>query len=117
MRKMRIENGRVRFIVDHEFEAQLTLMGDGAATPWRLLDINILVEDKETGDGRQLVHPLQVLWISLLVKPNPSWYDKMIQHFTHPHRAYHDFNSWGTKFMVYVWTMTDILLRIMELVS
>ncbi|KAH7962149.1 hypothetical protein HPB52_014651 [Rhipicephalus sanguineus] len=27
----------------------LTLMGDGAHIPWRLLDIDILVEDKETG--------------------------------------------------------------------
>ncbi len=45
MRKMKIVNGKVRLIVDHEFEA-LTLMGDGGNVPWRLLDINIFVEDK-----------------------------------------------------------------------
>ena len=27
----------------------LTLMGDGPNIPWRLLDIEILVEDSETG--------------------------------------------------------------------
>ncbi|KAK3096722.1 hypothetical protein FSP39_002661 [Pinctada imbricata] len=50
MRKLRVENGRVKFIVEHEFEATLTLMGDGPKVPWRLLDINFLVEDPETGD-------------------------------------------------------------------
>ena len=65
---MKIENGKVRFIVDHEFEASLTLMGDGASVPWRLLDINILVEDKETGDGKSLVHPLQVQYIHQLLQ-------------------------------------------------
>ena len=37
------------FRVQHEFEVTLTLMGDGANVPWRLLDIEILVEDPETG--------------------------------------------------------------------
>lgn len=55
-----IENGRVRFTVEHEFEVSLTLMGDGPGEPWRLLEIEILVEDKETGDGKPLVHQLQV---------------------------------------------------------
>lgn len=68
MRKNRIENGRVKFIVDHEFEASLTLMGDGPSVNWRLLDINILVEDKETGDGKTLVHPLQVSYIHQLLQ-------------------------------------------------
>ena len=35
-------------------------MGDGTNVPWRLLDIEILVEDPETGDGKALVHSLQV---------------------------------------------------------
>ena len=43
------ENGRVKFYVEHEFEVALTLMGDGPAIPWRLLDIEILVEDPDTG--------------------------------------------------------------------
>jgi hypothetical protein len=37
------------FTVEHEFEVSLTVMGDGPSIPWRLLDIDILVEDKETG--------------------------------------------------------------------
>lgn len=44
-----IESGRVTFTVEHEFEVSLTVMGDGPNIPWRLLDIDILVEDKETG--------------------------------------------------------------------
>lgn len=68
MRKNKIENGRVRFTVDHEFEASLTLMGDGPNVPWSLLDINILVEDKETGDGKSLVHPFQIRFIHELLQ-------------------------------------------------
>jgi mediator of RNA polymerase II transcription subunit 14 len=68
MRKNRIENGRVKFTVDHEFEATLTLMGDGPNVPWSLLDINILVEDKETGDGKSLVHQFQVQFIHELLQ-------------------------------------------------
>ena len=41
-------------------QVSLTLMGDGPAVPWTLLEIEILVEDKETGEGKSLVHPLQV---------------------------------------------------------
>lgn len=44
-----IDNGRVTFHIEHEFEVSLTLMGDGPNVPWRLLDIEILVEDKDTG--------------------------------------------------------------------
>lgn len=68
MRKFKIENGRVTFHVDHEFEVSLTLMGDAPDVPWRLLDIEILVEDKETGDGKKLVHPLQVNYIHSVVQ-------------------------------------------------
>lgn len=68
MRKFKIEGGRVKFHVDHEFEVSLTVMGDGPDVPWRLLDINILVEDKETGDGKALVHTLQVNYIHNLIQ-------------------------------------------------
>lgn len=44
-----IANGRVRFRVEGEFEATLTVMGDDPDVPWRLLKLEILVEDKETG--------------------------------------------------------------------
>lgn len=46
---VQIKAGRVTFHVDHEFEVSLTVMGDGMNVPWRLLDIDILVEDKEIG--------------------------------------------------------------------
>ncbi|XP_058828466.1 mediator of RNA polymerase II transcription subunit 14 [Topomyia yanbarensis] len=68
LRKFKIENGRVTFKVDHEFEVSLTVMGDGPNIPWRLLDIDILVEDKETGDGKALVHTLQVNYIHQLIQ-------------------------------------------------
>lgn len=68
MRKLKIENGRVKFNVDHEFQVALTLMGDGPTIPWRLLDIEILVEDPDTGDGKALVHSLQVNYIHQLVQ-------------------------------------------------
>lgn len=60
MRNLSIENGQVTFVVKNEFAASLTVMGDGASIPWRLLKIDILVEDKETGEGKALVHSLQV---------------------------------------------------------
>lgn len=44
-----IDCGRVTFHIEHEFEVSLTVMGDGPNVPWRLLEIEILVEDKETG--------------------------------------------------------------------
>ncbi|XP_013410599.1 mediator of RNA polymerase II transcription subunit 14 [Lingula anatina] len=68
MKKLKIANGRVKFLVEHEFEITLTLMGDGPSIPWRLLDIDILVEDHETGDGKALVHTLQVNYIHQLVQ-------------------------------------------------
>lgn len=68
MRKFKVENGRVTFTVDHEFRVSLTVMGDGSNIPWRLLDIDILVEDRQTGDGKPLVHILQVNYIHQLVQ-------------------------------------------------
>lgn len=67
MRKFKIDKGRVTFTVPHEFNVSLTMMGDGDV-PWRLLEIDILVEDKETGEGRTLVHPLQVNFIHELIQ-------------------------------------------------
>ncbi|XP_071034254.1 mediator of RNA polymerase II transcription subunit 14 isoform X1 [Parasteatoda tepidariorum] len=68
MRNLSIENGRVTFCVEHEFEVSLTLMGDGPHVSWRLLDIVILVEDKETGEGEALVHSLQISYIHQLIQ-------------------------------------------------
>lgn len=50
-----VANGRVRFRVEGEFEATLTVMGDDPDIPWRLLKLEILVEDKETG-GKACTH-------------------------------------------------------------
>ncbi|KAJ8350403.1 hypothetical protein SKAU_G00255330 [Synaphobranchus kaupii] len=63
-----VANGRVKFRVEGEFEATLTVMGDDPDVPWRLLKLEILVEDKETGDGRALVHSMQVNFIHELVQ-------------------------------------------------
>ncbi|XP_006638955.1 mediator of RNA polymerase II transcription subunit 14 [Lepisosteus oculatus] len=63
-----VANGRVKFRVEGEFEATLTVMGDDPDIPWRLLKLEILVEDKETGDGRALVHSMQVSFIHELVQ-------------------------------------------------
>lgn len=50
-----LANGRVKFRVEGEFEATLTVMGDDPDIPWRLLKLEILVEDKETG-GKKMKH-------------------------------------------------------------
>lgn len=81
-----IDNGRVTFHIEHEFEVSLTLMGDGPNVPWRLLDVEILVEDKDTGckffkrstefkikkcpfsGGKALVHHLQVSYIQQVLQ-------------------------------------------------
>eukprot|EP00795_Rhopilema_esculentum_P016398 gene16398-7803_t len=56
-----INEGRVTLIVKDEFEATLTLMGDQQSIPWRLLKIEFLIKDFETGDGKPLVHNLQAI--------------------------------------------------------
>lgn len=44
----------MKFRVEGEFEATLTVMGDDPDIPWRLLKLEILVEDKETGGEKLL---------------------------------------------------------------
>ncbi|CAL1548016.1 unnamed protein product [Lymnaea stagnalis] len=68
MRRLKIDQGRVKFFVEQEFEVTLTLMGDSPTIPWRLLDVNFLVEDHETGHGKSLVHSMQVHYIHELVQ-------------------------------------------------
>lgn len=55
-------NGRVKFRVEGEFEATLTVMGDDPDIPWRLLKLEILVEDKETGGNHSSL--LDTWWLS-----------------------------------------------------
>ncbi|KAJ8282530.1 hypothetical protein COCON_G00050490 [Conger conger] len=74
-----VANGRVKFRVEGEFEATLTVMGDDPDIPWRLLKLEILVEDKETGDGRALVHSMQVNFIHELVQSRLFADDKPLQ--------------------------------------
>ncbi|XP_033842585.1 mediator of RNA polymerase II transcription subunit 14 isoform X2 [Periophthalmus magnuspinnatus] len=74
-----VANGRVKFRVEGEFEATLTVMGDDPDIPWRLLKLDILVEDKETGDGRTLVHSLQVNFIHELVQARLCADEKPLQ--------------------------------------
>ncbi|XP_012271319.1 mediator of RNA polymerase II transcription subunit 14 isoform X2 [Orussus abietinus] len=68
MRNLKIEAGRVTFLVEQEFSVSLTVMGDGPAVPWRLLELEILVSDRETGDGKALVHPLQTRYVHQVVQ-------------------------------------------------
>eukprot|EP00064_Thunnus_orientalis_P009436 superscaffoldBa00001199_g9460 len=87
-----VANGRVKFRVEGEFEATLTVMGDDPDIPWRLLKLEILVEDKETGgkacthqallhttNGRALVHSLQVNFIHELVQARLCADEKPLQ--------------------------------------
>jgi len=53
----------VTFLVEQEFSVSLTVMSDGPTVPWRLLELEILVSDRETGDGKALVHPLQTRYV------------------------------------------------------
>lgn len=57
MRNLKIELGRVIFHVENEFDLRLTVTGDSPTLPWRVLGIDLLVEDADTGEGRDLVHP------------------------------------------------------------
>ncbi|KYN27989.1 Mediator of RNA polymerase II transcription subunit 14 [Trachymyrmex cornetzi] len=68
MRNLKIEAGRVTFLIEQEFSVSLTVMGDGPTVPWRLLELEILVSDRETGDGKALVHPLQTRYVHQVVQ-------------------------------------------------
>ncbi|CAG4923566.1 unnamed protein product [Colias eurytheme] len=63
VRNLKVENGRATFTVGQEFSVSLTVMGDGPNVPWRLLDIAILIQDNETGEGKPLVHSSQLNWL------------------------------------------------------
>lgn len=54
--------------VENEFEVSLTVLGDSFHSPWRIIEIDILVEDKEIGDGMSLVHPLQIHYMHSLAQ-------------------------------------------------
>lgn len=52
----------------NEFESRLTLLGDGPNESWHLLNVEMLVEDRETGQGKSLVHSLQVGYVQNLLQ-------------------------------------------------
>jgi len=60
MRNLVVEDGTVTFTVKLEFSCKLTVLGDSDSMPWTLLDVTMLVEDRETGQGKALLHSLQV---------------------------------------------------------
>jgi len=66
--KIKIADGKVVVGVDNEFEVSLMLMGDGEEVPWRLLNIEFLMEDYETSDGKSLVHGMQIHYIHQIVQ-------------------------------------------------
>lgn len=66
MSQILIENGRVKFTVEYEFEATLIVLGDEPDMPWRLLNINILVEDSETGENG--VCSFNIIWLLNLLQ-------------------------------------------------
>lgn len=59
MRNLKIEYGRVTFHVENEFDLKLTVQVDSQTTKWnwKVLSLDLLVEDSDTGEGRDLVHP------------------------------------------------------------
>ncbi|XP_011505329.1 PREDICTED: mediator of RNA polymerase II transcription subunit 14 [Ceratosolen solmsi marchali] len=72
MKNLEIDAGRVTFHIEQEFSVSLTVMGDGPNLPWRLLDLEILVSDRETGDGKSLVHPLQTHYVHQVIQARLS---------------------------------------------
>ncbi|KAJ2946324.1 hypothetical protein O0L34_g12361 [Tuta absoluta] len=63
VRNLKVENGRATFTVGQDYSVSLTVMGDAPNLPWRLLDIAILIQDSETGEGKPLVHSSQLAWL------------------------------------------------------
>jgi len=68
MRNLKVADGTVTFTVKNEFECRLTLLGDSPTECWRLLSLEMLVEDRETGQGKSLIHTLQVHYVQSLVQ-------------------------------------------------
>jgi len=63
MRNLVVEDGTVTFTVKLEFSCKLTVLGDNDSLPWTLLDVDMLVEDRETGQGKALMHSMQVGYV------------------------------------------------------
>ncbi|KAF5401195.1 hypothetical protein PHET_05453 [Paragonimus heterotremus] len=59
---IKINNGRVHFVVPHEFCVTMTLMSEAVDFPWRILAIKFLIRDP-VANFQSLVHPAQVQFI------------------------------------------------------
>lgn len=68
MRNLKIEFGRVTFHVENEFDLKLTVLGDNPNLPWLVLEIDLLVEDADTSEGKDLVHPANMEQMKRLVQ-------------------------------------------------
>lgn len=68
MRDLRIEFGRVTFHVENEFDLRLTVLGDNPSLPWCVLGLDLLVEDADTGEGRDLVHPAHLKLMERMIQ-------------------------------------------------
>ena len=68
MRNLVVADGTVTFTVKLEFSCRLTVLGDSPSLPWTLLDLEMLVEDRETGQGKALMHSLQVGYVVGLIQ-------------------------------------------------
>lgn len=68
MRNLKIEFGRVTFHVENEFDLKLTVTGDNPNLHWCVLGIDLLVEDADTGEGKDLVHPNHLRFIEKTVQ-------------------------------------------------
>lgn len=76
MKNLHVENGRVTFTVSNEFELSLTLLGDGNNIPWKVLNLKILVIDRDSseisaitsGSGKDMVHPMQINFLQELIQ-------------------------------------------------
>ena len=68
MRNLTVADGAVTFTVRLEFSCRMTVLGDSPGLPWTLLDVEMLVEDRETGQGKALMHSLQTGYVRGLIQ-------------------------------------------------
>ncbi|CAD5113207.1 DgyrCDS2394 [Dimorphilus gyrociliatus] len=68
MRQITFDEGTVTFTVNNEFRITLTLLGNSPTIPWKVVKLEMLVEDPNIGACRSLVHPLQVNYLKEVVQ-------------------------------------------------
>ena len=58
MRNLVVADDTITFRVAQQFPVQLMVLADSSSQPWSLLGLYMLVEDRETGQGKALRHSL-----------------------------------------------------------